>query len=168
MQFFNTQCRNRSVSKIIPFSDKRFKNYKFDNYNDDQSKICGKAENIDEDACEGTGGAPFFCPKKSDPSTFVQVGINSANLGKCGQEESMGIFTSVLNDICFVKFAAGMEGCKSWKEDEKNRMKNKLEQNRSILDGLNNEKSKRVPIIERFERLVKWGEKSLKNIESFQ
>jgi len=46
------------------------------------------------DTCKGDGGSPLVCPLKSDPDTYVQVGIVAWGIG-CGEAGIPGVYASV-------------------------------------------------------------------------
>jgi len=66
----------------------------------DPSFVCAGGE-AGKDACRGDGGGPLVCPKKDDPSRYVQVGIVAWGIG-CGEAEVPGVYTSVAEQVCWI------------------------------------------------------------------
>jgi len=69
----------------------------------DQSFVCAGGL-AGKDACRGDGGGPLVCPKKEDPSQYVQVGVVAWGIG-CGQAEVPGVYTSVPEQVCWIDWA---------------------------------------------------------------
>jgi len=69
----------------------------------DESFVCAGGI-AGKDACRGDGGGPLVCPKKDDPSRFVQVGIVAWGIG-CGEENVPGVYTAVAEQVCWIDWA---------------------------------------------------------------
>merc|ERR1712004_336341 len=69
---------------------------------DAQCFVCAGGEE-GKDACRGDGGGPLVCPKRDDPSRFVQ-GIVAWGIG-CGQAEVPGVYTAVAEQACWIDWA---------------------------------------------------------------
>ena len=80
------------------------------------SQICAGIDgSFETDTCTGDGGGPLVCNKKSDPNTFVQMGVTSARLrsAPCGTTSVPGIYSKVSdkNIICMIKSVIECEVC---------------------------------------------------------
>ena len=76
------------------------------NFKVHESQLCAGVEgSFESDTCNGDGGSPLVCNKKSDPNTFVQVGLVSARLSdaKCGTSSIPGIYSNIAESICMIK-----------------------------------------------------------------
>ena len=74
------------------------------------SQFCAGIDgSFETDTCEGDGGGPLVCNKRSDPNTFVQMGVTSARVGDapCGTTSVPGLYSKVSNRdiICMIKSA---------------------------------------------------------------
>ena len=56
------------------------------------------------DTCAGDGGGPLFCPLAADPERYVQIGIVAIGL-ECGLPDVPGIYASIPQGLCFIKWA---------------------------------------------------------------
>ena len=78
------------------------------------SQFCAGIDgSFETDTCEGDGGGPLVCNKRSDPNTFVQMGVTSARVGDapCGTTSVPGLYSKVSNKdiICMIKTAIECE-----------------------------------------------------------
>ena len=98
----NSECTSW-ISKILGFT-----------FNPHESQLCaGVQGSFETDTCEGDGGAPLVCNKKSDPNTFVQMALVSARLSDadCGTSSIPGIYSDVANSMCMIKSIVQHEVC---------------------------------------------------------
>ena len=51
------------------------------------------------------GGGPLVCSLLDNPDKYVQIGITSAAIIECKSGTYPGVYTSVIEELCFVKWA---------------------------------------------------------------
>merc|ERR1711976_257945 len=76
------------------------------NFKVHSSQLCAGVEgSFESDTCTGDGGSPLVCNKKSDPNTFVQMGLVSARLSdaECGTSSIPGIYSNIADSMCMIK-----------------------------------------------------------------
>ena len=109
---------------------KIFQNQFQKRFNIDNSSVCAESTDEGKDTCTGgmfcisfskvftkefffhfpwqinsDGGGPLVCSLLHNPDRYVQIGITSAAIIECKTGTYPGVYTSVIEELCFVKWA---------------------------------------------------------------